>query len=93
VRIDRKAAEQRSAVVLLYLRGLPRWLPPVLLVLLLVAGLAVRGWGGAVALCLVAAFLGWLAFLSWPRLAAGGRLARAAVIALLLAVAAFQASR
>jgi O-antigen ligase len=93
VKISRQEAEQRSAVLLLYLRGLPRWLPPVLLVLLLVAGLAVRGWGGAVALCLVAAFLGWLAFLSWPRLAAGGRLARAAVIALLLAVAAFQASR
>jgi O-antigen ligase len=93
VRIDRKAAEQRSAVVLLYLRGLPRWLPPVVLAALLVAGLAVRGWGGAVALCLVAGFLSWLAFLSWPRVAAGGRLARVAAVALVLAVATFQASR
>jgi hypothetical protein len=93
VKINRQAAEQRSAVVLLYLRGLPRWLPPVLLAVLLVAGLAVRGWGGAAALCLVAAFLGWLAFLSWPRMAAGGRLARVAAVALLLAAAAYQASR
>lgn len=93
MRINRQAAEQRSAVVLLYLRGLPRWLPPVLLALLLVAGLAVRGWGGALALCLLAAFLGWLAFLSWPRMAAGGRLARVAAVALLLALAAYQASR
>jgi hypothetical protein len=93
VRIDRQVAEQRSAVVLLYLRGLPRWLPPVLLTVLLVAGLAVRGWGGALALCLLAAFLGWLAFLSWPRVAAGSRLARVAVVALLLAIAAYQASR
>ena len=93
MRIDRQAAEQRSATLLLYLRGLPRWMLPVVLAALLIAGLAVRGWGGAIALCLVAAFLSWLAFLSWPRLAAGGRLARVAGVALLLAVAAYQASR
>lgn len=91
--MSRQAAEQRSAVALLYLRGLPRWLLTLLLAALLIAGLAVRGWGGAAALCLVAAFLSWLAFLSWPRAAAGARLARVAAVALLLAVAAFQASR
>jgi len=91
--MSRQAAEQHSAVALLYLRGLPRWLLPLVLAALLIAGLAVRGWGGAAALGLVAAFLSWLAFLSWPRAAAGGRLARVAAVALLLAVAAFQASR
>jgi len=91
--MTRQEAQQRSAVVLVYLRGLPRWLLPLVLAALLIAGLAVRGWGGAVALCLVAAFLSWLAFLSWPRVAAGGRMARVAAVALLLAVAAFQASR
>jgi hypothetical protein len=93
MRMNRQAAEQRSAVPLLFLRGLPRWLPPLVLAALLVAGLAVRGWGGAVALCLVAGFLGWLAFLSWPGVAAAGRLGRLAAIALLLAAAALQASR
>jgi hypothetical protein len=91
--MNRQEVERRSATLLLYLRGLPRWLLPVVLAALLVAGLAVRGWGGAVALCLVAAFLAWLAFLSWPRAAAGGRLARAGAVALVLAIAAFQASR
>ena len=85
--------EQRSALALLYLRGLPRWLAPLVLAALLVAGLAVRGWGGAVALCAVAGFLSWLAFLSWPRAAGATRAARLAAIACLLALAAYQASR
>jgi hypothetical protein len=85
--------EQRSALALLYLRGLPRWLPPLVLAGLLVAGLALRGWGGAAPLCLVAGFLGWLAVLSWPRASAGGRLGRLAAVACLLALAAYQASR
>jgi hypothetical protein len=78
---------------LIYLRHLPSWLPPVVLAALLVTGLAVRGWGGAVALCAVAAILGWLAYLSWPALPGRGRLGRAAAIACLLALAAFQATR
>lgn len=93
MKISRQAAERRSAVLLVYLRGLPRWLPALVLGALLIAGLALRGWGGAAALCLVAAFLAWLAFLSWPRLAAGGRMARAGAIAALLAIAALQAAR
>jgi hypothetical protein len=89
----RRAAEQRSAVPLLYLRQLPRWVLPLVLTALLVAGLAVRGWGGTVALCAVAAFLGWLAYMSWPRATAGSRAGRILGIACLLAVAAFQATR
>ena len=89
----RQAAEQRSAAPILYLRQLPAWVLPIVLAALLVAGLTVRGWAGAVMLCAVAAFLGWLAFLSWPRLAGRGRLGRAVVIAGLLALAAFQATR
>ncbi|HTS98968.1 MAG TPA: DUF6703 family protein [Streptosporangiaceae bacterium] len=89
----RRSAERRSAAPLLYLRQLPAWVPPVVLAALLVAGLAVRGWAGAAALVVVAAFLGWLAYLSWPRLAAPGRLGRVAVIACVLGLAAFQAMR
>jgi hypothetical protein len=89
----RRAAERRSAVPLIYLRQLPTWLPPVILAALLVTGLAVRGWGGTVALCVLAAFLGWLAYLSWPALGSRGRLGRTVVIAVLLALAALQATR
>ena len=89
----RRSAEQRSAVPLLYLRHLPAWVPPIVLAALFVAGLALRGWAGAVALCAVAAFLGWLAYLSWPRLAGPGRLGRVAAIVFLLGLAAFMATR
>jgi hypothetical protein len=89
----RQAAERRSAAPLLYLRQLPAWVPPAVLAAFLVAGLAVRGWAGAVLLCVAAAFLGWLAFLSWPGLAVRGRLGRAAAIVLILGLAAFQATR
>jgi hypothetical protein len=89
----RRAVERRSALPLAYLRHLPAWLPPVVLAALLVTGLAVKGWPGTVALCAVAAFLGWLAFVSWPTLAGRGRLGRAVAIAGLLAVAALQATR
>jgi hypothetical protein len=89
----RQATERRSAKALIFLHQLPTWLLPLVMVALLVAGLAVKGPGGAVALCGVAVVLGWLAAISWPRLSATGRLGRALGIAVVLALAALQASR
>jgi lipopolysaccharide export LptBFGC system permease protein LptF len=89
----RQAAERRSAKVLLFLHQLPTWVLPLVLVALLVAGLAVKGPGGAVALCGVAAVLGWLAAISWPRLASNGKLSRILGIAVVLALAGLQAAR
>jgi O-antigen ligase len=89
----RRTVEQRSAAPLLFLKQLPAWLLPLVLVVLLIAGLALHGIGGALALCGVAVALGWLALLSWPRLSAGGRLGRAAVIVAVLVVAVIQAVR
>ncbi|MGO8956631.1 MAG: DUF6703 family protein [Streptosporangiaceae bacterium] len=89
----RQATERRSAKPLLYLHQLPVWVAPLLTVVLLVAGLAIRGPGGAAALCGVAAVLGWLAAVSWPRLSAAGRMGRLLAVAALLGIAAFQATR
>jgi len=89
----RQAAERRSARPLLYLHQLPTWIAPLVMVALLVCGLAVKGPGGAVALCGVAAVLGWLATISWPRLSATGKLGRILGIALVLALAGLQATR
>ena len=83
----RQAIERRSAAVLLTLHQMPAWLAPVVLVALLVTGLAVRTWPGAIALVGVAAILGWLAALSWPRLNRQGRVLRVAVIAAVLVAA------
>jgi hypothetical protein len=89
----RQQAERRSAKPLLFLHQLPTWVAPLVLVGLLIAGLAVRGPGGAAALCGVAAVLGWLATLSWPQLSATGRLGRILGIAVVLALAGLQAAR
>jgi len=89
----RQATERRSAKPLLYLHQLPTWIAPLVMVALLIAGLAVKGPGGAVALCGVAAVLGWLAAISWPRLSARGKLGRILVIAVVLALAGLQAAR
>lgn len=89
----RGATERRSARPLVFLHQLPAWIAPVLMVVLLVAGLAVRGPAGSVALCLVAVVLGWLAALSWPRQSAGGRIGRILAIAAVLVLAGYQATR
>ena len=89
----RDAAQQRSAVPLTFLRQLPSWTVPVLSAVLLVAGLAIRGPGGAAALAVLLVFLGWLAYLSWPRLDPAGRLLRVIILAGGVALAAWQALR
>ncbi|MGI9008720.1 MAG: DUF6703 family protein [Streptosporangiaceae bacterium] len=81
----RASVEQRSATTLLWLHQLPAWVPPVLAVALLVAGLAMRGWAGGIALFGLAVVLAWLAAISWPRLSGPGRLLRIVVAGLVIA--------
>ncbi len=83
----RHSIEQRSATPMLWMHQLPAWLLPVLAVVLLVTGLAVSGWGGAIALCGLAGLLGWLAAVSWPRLSLYGRLLRVVAMAVILVAA------
>ncbi|MFI7634186.1 DUF6703 family protein [Nonomuraea sp. NPDC049400] len=85
----RKAVEQRSAVPMTYLfTQVPRWVAPAILVILLLTGFAVSNWLGGVATLVVLAFVGWLAYLSWPSLGVGGRLLRVAVLIFLALVVA-----
>ncbi|MFI6498305.1 DUF6703 family protein [Nonomuraea typhae] len=85
----RKKVEERSATPMAYLfTQVPRWIVPVVMVVLLLAGFAVQGWLGGVAVLPVIAFVGWLAYLSWPSLRTGGRLLRVAMLTFLLLVAA-----
>jgi uncharacterized protein DUF6703 len=89
----RRAIERRSAALLVFLHQLPRWLLPLTLLAALIAGFTVHGWIGAAALALVALFLGWFSYLSWPTLTANARLLRVIAIAAVLALAALQAAR
>jgi uncharacterized protein DUF6703 len=89
----RSSVERASARPLVFLRQLPAWIPLLAVLALLIAGFALRGWIGATALVVVALFLGWLGYLSWPALAARGRLLRVAAVAVVLALAVIQARR
>ncbi|NUW40303.1 DUF6703 family protein [Nonomuraea rhodomycinica] len=81
----RKAVERRSAVPMTYLfTQVPRWVAPAALVVLLLAGFAVAGPLGGVAVLPVILFVSWLAYLSWPSLGAGGKLLRVAVLTFLV---------
>ena len=89
----RESVERASLKPAAYLRYLPRWLPPLLVAALFVGGLVVHGPVGAVLLFVVAAFLAWLAMLTWPTLGAPGRAARVLAVAVLLGLALWQGLR
>lgn len=88
----RQEIERRSAVLLVALRTGPRWLLPVLLVALLLAGLAVPGPLGVLPLLALAGVLGWLGYLSWPSIGVPGRSLRVLALATLLSLAALKAT-
>jgi len=86
----RKAVERRSAAPLALLYQLPRWALPIGLAAVLIAGLALSGVLGAVIILVLAVFLGWLAYLSWPSIGAQARVLRVAAGLVLIALAAAQ---
>jgi hypothetical protein len=83
----RTAVERRSAVVVIFLRRLPRVVPSLLVIGLVAAGLLAPPVAGGVALLVIGALLGWLVYLSWPALPPPARAIRAVVIAVVFAYA------
>lgn len=83
----RRLVERRSAVLLVYLHQMPRWTMPLLIAALFLAGVFVPGVVGAALLVLLAAFLGWLSYLSWPALPGNGRLVRTLTVLAVLGLA------
>ena len=79
--------ETRSATVVVWLRSLPRALPGLIVVGLLVAALLAPPVVSALALLVVALLLAWLTFLSWPAVPAQGRAVRLVVLAIVVAYA------
>lgn len=80
----RTDVERRSAVVLVFLRSLPRPVPGLLVLGLLAAGLLAPGIAGVAALAVVALVLAWLTYLSWPAVPATGRAVRLLVLCLVV---------
>ncbi|HOA03709.1 MAG: hypothetical protein IPI13_06050 [Actinomycetales bacterium] len=86
----RSKVEHASVQWVTRLNRVPRWAAFIGVLALMVAGILVPKVGFLFTL-VIAAFLGWLIFLTWPRLAAPEKLMRIAVLALVVAVAVMQA--
>ena len=89
----RQAVERFSARPIVFLQHLPRWMLLLVVLGLLISGFFVPGVIGAVALLLVAIFLGWLAYLSWPRINLSGRVLRVIALSCMVVLVVWQARR
>ena len=89
----RQAVERFSAQPLVFLYRLPRWIVLLAALALFITGFAVPGLIGAAALLLVAIFLSWLAYLSWPSISAWGRAGRVVGLVCMVVVVVWQARR
>lgn len=87
----RTVIERASLPLLLRLSKLPRAVPFAVLLAALVVSVFVGGVVGVVLTGLVAVFVGWLLYLGWPRLGAGERIGRVAVLLMAVALCVTQA--
>jgi len=78
----RPSIERASLPLVTQLNGLPRVVPFLLLLALLVAGVMIAGPVGFILMALGAVFVAWILYLSWPRLTSSERIMRSAVLLL-----------
>lgn len=86
----RHRIDQASLPLMTRLSGLPRLVPFLILLALLVGGFLIGGPAGFVLMGLAAIFVGWVLYLSWPRLSGSERVMRLAVLLLVVAMAVVQ---
>ena len=86
----RPSVERASLPLITKISSLPKALPFLLMLALLVAGVLIGGPAGFVLMGLAALFVGWVLYLSWPRLTGSERIMRFAVLLLAVAMAVVQ---
>jgi hypothetical protein len=86
----RPSIERASLPLITRLSHLPRAVPFLLLLALLFTGVVVAGPVGFILMGLAAVFVGWILYLSWPRLTGSERIMRLAVLLLAVALAVVQ---
>ena len=79
-----------SLPALTYISSLPRFVPFLAILGLVIAGLLIPGWGW-VLIVLVVLLLAWIGALAWPRLSMPERMMRVAVVVMMAAIAITQA--
>lgn len=87
----RDSLERASLPLLTRLAALPRIVPFLAVLGLIIAGILVPGWGW-VFLAVVVVLLAWILVLAWPRLTLPARMFRLAVLVGLIAATVTQAS-
>lgn len=86
----RASVERASLPLITRLSQLPRAVPFLLMLGLLVAGVVIAGPVGFVLMAVAATFVGWILYLSWPRLSGTERIMRLAVLLLAVTLAVVQ---
>jgi len=86
----RRRIDHASLPLVTRLSRLPKPVPFLILLALLVAGVLISGQVGFVLMGLAAIFVAWVLYLSWPRLSGLERIMRLAVLMLAVAMAAVQ---
>lgn len=86
----RERVTDASLPVIHALNRVPRAVPFLAVLALMVAGIFVPGWGW-VFLVVVVAFLAWTLYLAWPALDLGARSGRLAVLLIAVAITVTQA--
>jgi hypothetical protein len=90
VSTPRQRIERASLPAVTWLSHLPRALPFLAVLALMIGGILVPGWGW-VLLLLLAVFLAWTLYLGWPVLDGVNRLMRATLLLMVVALALTQA--
>ena len=72
------------------LSRLPRLVPFLILIALLVGGMLIGGPTGFVLMAVAAVFVAWVLYLSWPALSSSERIMRLAVLLIAVALAVVQ---
>jgi len=88
--ILRSRIDHASLPLITKLSSLPRLVPFLLLLALLVGGMLIGGPVGFLLMSLAAVFVAWVLYLSWPRLNGSERIMRLAVLLLAVAMAVVQ---
>ena len=86
----RSRIDHASLPLITKLSQMPRLVPFLLLLTLLIGGVLISGTIGFILMAVAAAFVGWVLYLSWPRLTGSERIMRLAVLLLAVSLAVVQ---
>jgi len=86
----RQRIDHASLPLMTKLSQLPRLVPFLILLALLVGGVLIGGPAGFVLMALAAVFVAWVLYLSWPALSSSERIMRLAVLLVAVALAVVQ---